>query len=65
MLLSTFDVGEPLKVLLKGYCFLGKVKAVKDKTYVVMLEDEDKTEVEVLKTQCYNASYYWYKYEYK
>lgn len=59
MLLSTFDVGEPLKVLLKGYGYLGSVKEIKDKTYVVILED--KTEAEVLKTQCYNASYYWYK----
>lgn len=59
MLLSTFDVGEPLKVLLKGYGYLGNVIEVKDTTYVVVLEGN--SEVEVLKTQCYNASYYWYK----
>lgn len=60
MLYSLFDVGNVLNVLVVGYYYRGTVLEVLGNKYVVMLEYNDEI-VEILKSQCFNCSYYWNK----
>lgn len=60
MLYSLFEVGEKLNALVAGYYYRGTVLEVIDDKYVIMLEYNDEI-VEILKSQCFNCSYYWNK----
>jgi hypothetical protein len=59
-LYSLFDVGSKLNVLVKGYYYRGTVLEVYCDKYVVKLDDGNKV-IEILKSQCFNCSYYWNK----